>query len=356
VEGVVTYKFVWVKQGWEDVYFGGKRLQATDRLGSVGGGGRYYPYGEERSATAEGADKFATYHRDGTGFDYADQRYYSAKFGRFLTSDPFKPSATKGVPVTWNRYSYVNGDPVNVSDPRGLIAISFGGSGICSVGSGEGAELTSCDYWTISYDMPQPSTSGGQGELRGGDGRLAAREATTEKYRGEAKEALSALKQECKDKLKSVGGTPHSGEVGPGQDLFSMLTAATGSAYFYDVTGAEGYLTFGMVTGVSVMGPEPSLALEFSLNSNGATAMTLGVNRNGNNYVTNHVLLGPGFGNYSSLQRASVLLHELVHVGLAHWPGQQHARIASELGLGLFSTDASASQALTKFFEDCLRP
>jgi RHS repeat-associated protein len=126
VEGVVTYKFVWVKQGWEDVYFGGKRLQATDRLGSVGGGGRYYPYGEERSATAEGTDKFATYHRDGTGFDYADQRYYSAKFGRFLTSDPYVASGGPAAPKSWNRYAYVEGDPVNYLDPRGLQECAAG--------------------------------------------------------------------------------------------------------------------------------------------------------------------------------------------------------------------------------------
>jgi RHS repeat-associated protein len=121
VDGVVTHKFVWVKQGWEDVYFGGKRLQATDRLGSVGGGGRYYPYGEERSATAEGTDKFATYHRDATGFDYADQRYYSAKFGRFLTSDPYVASGGPAAPKSWNRYAYVEGDPVNHNDPMGLF-------------------------------------------------------------------------------------------------------------------------------------------------------------------------------------------------------------------------------------------
>ena len=71
---------------WTDEYFGGRRLQVLDRLGSNREGGKdYFPYGEERSATANPADKFATYERDATGLDYADQRYYLSSAGRFAT-------------------------------------------------------------------------------------------------------------------------------------------------------------------------------------------------------------------------------------------------------------------------------
>jgi hypothetical protein len=52
--------------GWDE----GEGL-VTDRLGSVGGPARYYPYGQERQATPEGTEKFATYYRDATGLDYA---------------------------------------------------------------------------------------------------------------------------------------------------------------------------------------------------------------------------------------------------------------------------------------------
>jgi hypothetical protein len=76
------------------IYFGGRLIGrsgisegvgvVTDRLGSVGGPARYYPYGQERQTTPEGTEKFATYYRDATGLDYAWNRYYTAAWGRFL--------------------------------------------------------------------------------------------------------------------------------------------------------------------------------------------------------------------------------------------------------------------------------
>jgi len=115
----------------ENVYFGGKMLVSngvsvvTDRLGSVrantqGERFAYYPYGEERTSTVDGRDKFATYFRDGVGQDYAGQRYYNAGMGRFWSPDPhIGGSAVE--PASWNRYAYAGGDPVNFSDPRGLF-------------------------------------------------------------------------------------------------------------------------------------------------------------------------------------------------------------------------------------------
>jgi len=105
-----------------DEYFGGKRLQVLDRLGSNREGGKeYFPYGEERTATGNPADKFATYHRDATGLDYADQRYYVSAAGRFATSDPARAEA--------NHFGYSSGDPINGSDPSGLITIFVTGTG-----------------------------------------------------------------------------------------------------------------------------------------------------------------------------------------------------------------------------------
>lgn len=50
----------------------------------------------------------------------ADQRYYSPGTGRFLTADPYLPSAGAENPSSWNRYAYVEGDPINRLDPSGL--------------------------------------------------------------------------------------------------------------------------------------------------------------------------------------------------------------------------------------------
>jgi RHS repeat-associated protein len=111
-----------------NLYFGGRLISAQghpvlqDRLGSnVSGGRRYYPYGEEKgTATANGIEKFATYFRDTSGTDYADQRYYASAFGRFLTPDPDIASAKVADPLSWNRYAFVENDPANQGDPTGL--------------------------------------------------------------------------------------------------------------------------------------------------------------------------------------------------------------------------------------------
>lgn len=49
-----------------------------------------------------------------------DQRYYASSYGRFNTPDPFGGSANVQNPLSWNRYSYTVGDPVNHKDPSGL--------------------------------------------------------------------------------------------------------------------------------------------------------------------------------------------------------------------------------------------
>jgi len=54
--------------------------------------------------------------------NYADQRYYTAAYGRFNTADPNRASAGPSEPGSWNRYSYVEGDPINFNDRSGQMA------------------------------------------------------------------------------------------------------------------------------------------------------------------------------------------------------------------------------------------
>ena len=110
-----------------NIYFAGRLIFADnrtirlDRLGSVRNWSRYYPFGEEQGSGTS-SDKFATYYRDtSTGLDYAMNRYYGSTMGRFTTPDPFGGSASLGNPQSWNRYAYVNNDPVNNNDPTGLF-------------------------------------------------------------------------------------------------------------------------------------------------------------------------------------------------------------------------------------------
>src|SRR5208282_1924737 len=98
---------------------------ATDRLGSVRANSQgerftYYPYGEERSSTVDGREKFGTYFRDTVGQDYADQRYYNSSMGGFFSPDTSGAASLKN-PRSWNRFAYAGGDPVNFRDPSGQL-------------------------------------------------------------------------------------------------------------------------------------------------------------------------------------------------------------------------------------------
>jgi RHS repeat-associated protein len=123
------------------------QVKSADRVGSVSGF-KSYPWGEEKQTTGQNTEKFATYFRDTTGLDYADQRYYASIMGRFLTPDPSAMSSASAlVPHSWNRYAYTAGDPINFHDPHGLNMFAgcpaefedcgdFGGGG----GGGSGSE------------------------------------------------------------------------------------------------------------------------------------------------------------------------------------------------------------------------
>ncbi|MCC6536220.1 MAG: RHS repeat-associated core domain-containing protein, partial [Bryobacterales bacterium] len=136
---IVKYKVRWdstsvyvlARAEAENVYFGSKPLRlgaetnvVTDRLGSVRRDVRdYFPYGPERTSTYPGdQEKYATYEHDAaTDLSYADQRYYATGAGRFMSADRYRASAGVEDPGSWNRYAYVGGDPLNFSDPAGLM-------------------------------------------------------------------------------------------------------------------------------------------------------------------------------------------------------------------------------------------
>jgi len=130
-----------------DVKFAGRMIiqnfvpVAVDRLGSVvanptqwsvgSAAAKYYaPFGEQYNEAASGTvfpgnTNFAThFHEETTGLNYADQRFYNSQYGRFMNADPYRTSAGAEDPGSWNKYSYVQNDPVNLIDPVGLCAQS----------------------------------------------------------------------------------------------------------------------------------------------------------------------------------------------------------------------------------------
>jgi hypothetical protein len=50
-------------------------------------------------------------------------RQYDRIWGRFTAADPYQASAGAEDPGSWNRYAYVQGDPVNYGDPNGLARL-----------------------------------------------------------------------------------------------------------------------------------------------------------------------------------------------------------------------------------------
>jgi RHS repeat-associated protein len=105
-------------------------------------------------------EKLATYEPDGTtGLDYADQRHYQPGAGRFMTADPYLASGGVESPGSWNRYAYVEGDPVNFIDRRGLFRDTPGllQDPFGFIGSAGGGYPTfEVDAWGLPWWMPFP--------------------------------------------------------------------------------------------------------------------------------------------------------------------------------------------------------
>ena len=76
----------------------------------------YRSYGT--ASTGSGYNMFATYPELGGGMYYADQRMYNPQMVKFFSPDPGGLGTVRlGRPLTWNRYGYGTGDPINFFDP-----------------------------------------------------------------------------------------------------------------------------------------------------------------------------------------------------------------------------------------------
>jgi RHS repeat-associated protein len=83
------------------------------------------PFGTALSAETSRSEskRFTSYERSArTGLDYAVNRTYDSKQGRFTQVDPIKMQAVNLFnPQTLNFYSYCGNDPINHTDPSGLF-------------------------------------------------------------------------------------------------------------------------------------------------------------------------------------------------------------------------------------------
>jgi RHS repeat-associated protein len=106
----------------------------TNRFGGQPSYHVYLPYGEESTATFSAADtermKFTGHERDladatsdQDDLDYMHARHYGPLTGRFLSVD--RSLGRSKLPQSWNRYTYVVDNPLNLVDRTGLCGGSY---------------------------------------------------------------------------------------------------------------------------------------------------------------------------------------------------------------------------------------
>ena len=101
-----------------------KSKRVTNAAGTVISTVELDPWGGDTNRSSnEGFQprRFTTYDRDGNGSDEAMHRRYNRWHARFDQPDPYAGSYDLTNPQSFNRYSYVQNDPVNFVDPSGLF-------------------------------------------------------------------------------------------------------------------------------------------------------------------------------------------------------------------------------------------
>jgi RHS repeat-associated protein len=100
-----------------------KSQRLTDAAGTETSRIELDPWGADTNRSSNAAfqpRKFTSYERDGNGSDEAMFRRYNRWHSRFDQPDPYDGSYSLADPQSFNRYAYVQNDPVNFVDPSGL--------------------------------------------------------------------------------------------------------------------------------------------------------------------------------------------------------------------------------------------
>jgi RHS repeat-associated protein len=133
----------------------GSLVATTNASGNVTGTNLMMPYGETLASNTTDPYAFTGLYQDTEyGGDDAWYRNYSTEQSRWLTPDPYNGSYDLMNPQSFNRYMYVNGNPLTFADPSGLSdgwATGIGGSPCTALGwtkplsSGSNDKLNPCD-------------------------------------------------------------------------------------------------------------------------------------------------------------------------------------------------------------------
>ena len=324
-------------------FFGSKRIGTYDRLGTAkfdqqnGGAMSFFPYGEDRGTVQPNDSlKFATYTRDSaTGLDYADQRYYANNFGRLMSPDPYQASAGANNPGSWNRYSYVQGDPINYGNPQGLLIVieDFGGwdepggqttqvwgmgGGDCAFGLLYGEDLTPCVPFATEFS-PLPNGSG----VGGGA--------------GENSEDIGGKPVSQKDRQRDLIW------VGKGLQALKSFTASADCQKDLDKLGLTSAQVDSLAAGTRLVDVN---SLTASLQAQFDSGMDLTAVSLTNNFI---VYNQNNFWQPDYSDTLGSILHEIIHLSnISKW---SDAAVASALGVKITKTDTTAIS--TKLAQDC---
>ncbi|CDM65425.1 RHS repeat-associated core domain-containing protein [Pyrinomonas methylaliphatogenes] len=99
----------------------------TDEAGNVVAVVELDPWGGETDRSVNQRQQpylYTSYERDGDGVDQALMRSYHGWWTRFNEPDPWEGSYDLTDPQSFNRYTYVQNDPVNFTDPSGLLRVA----------------------------------------------------------------------------------------------------------------------------------------------------------------------------------------------------------------------------------------
>jgi RHS repeat-associated protein len=178
----------------------------------------FFPFGEEigawvgmrTSGQGFGAidkirQRYAMTERDdSTGLDHTWWRKYENRSGRWTSPDPYGGSMSITNPQSFNRYSYVQNDPLNFVDPTGLLSVCSYGVHHVRVGDWGGHDVL------VFEGCFEVGGGGFQGEptQRGGGGQGGNRQKPQQKKGGGfvkySKEDCEALAKEIERLAQKV--------------------------------------------------------------------------------------------------------------------------------------------------------
>jgi RHS repeat-associated protein len=307
----------------------------------------YYPWGEERTATANEREKFGTYFRDGNGIDYADQRYYQSQYGRFMTADPYKASAGAASPGSWNRYAYVEGDPVNFHDQRGLDRLSveffLGGQLMCqSYTDVEGRQrVMHCAVMPPSSRLLPPDLREGKTDEERDMSWVRGHERENERLTARLLNRLATLPGDCTNAFQAAGIS-----------VAGLTNSAAGITFWNTTRRGEGGLLIGDVAGPNAVNASRPLFTQGMTGSGPAVASVIQAWQGNDAIATNQVVLHAAFYRQSDTQQDWTLVHEALHVHGATIGIHGDNSLARALGL----SEGNSSNAIQTFLEgNCKR-